>query len=105
MKHESKSSWHYLYGARWQKQRIAFLHRNPLCAYCLQLDKITSANVVDHKVPHKGDKILFWDVDNWQSLCKECHDNAKALEESKGFAPGCGQDGMPVDPKHPWYDE
>lgn len=97
--------WSHLYDARWQKQRLAFLHRHPLCSYCLQLDTITSAEVVDHIIPHRGDVKLFWDVSNWQSLCKQCHDSAKQVMEKKGYAPGCKQDGMPVDPKHPWYGE
>ena len=32
------------------------------------------ANVVDHIVPQRGDKKLFWDKNNWQALCKVCHD-------------------------------
>jgi 5-methylcytosine-specific restriction protein A len=35
--------------------------------------------VVDHIVPHRGDKKLFWDSSNWQALCdgqtgRGCHD-------------------------------
>ena len=37
-------------------------------------NKITPATVVDHIVPHRGDKKLFWDQSNWQPLCKEHHD-------------------------------
>ncbi len=105
MVHRHNPNWKHLYDARWQRQRHVFLRRNPLCAYCLQLNKVTPADVVDHVVPHKGDKTLFWDMSNWQSLCKQCHDTAKQIEEKKGYAPGCGDDGMPVDPKHPWYGE
>jgi 5-methylcytosine-specific restriction endonuclease McrA len=39
--------------------------------------------VVDHIIPHKGDKALFWDEKNWQPLCKYCHDSIKAKEEIK----------------------
>lgn len=42
------------------------------------------ATVVDHNIPHKGNKVLFWDVSNWQSLCKACHD-AKTAREDGGF--------------------
>ena len=31
------------------------------------------ATDVDHIIPHRGDKKLFWDSGNWQSLCHECH--------------------------------
>jgi 5-methylcytosine-specific restriction protein A len=30
--------------------------------------------VVDHIIPHRGDQYLFWDQENWQALCKDCHD-------------------------------
>ena len=28
---------------------------------------------LDHIIPHRGDRKLFWDRDNWQALCKSCH--------------------------------
>jgi 5-methylcytosine-specific restriction protein A len=37
--------------------------------------------VVDHIIPHKGDKDLFWDSNNWQPLCKTCHDEKTARED------------------------
>ncbi len=40
---------------------------------------IVAAVLVDHIQPHKGDMTLFWRVDNWQPLCKECHDRKTAL--------------------------
>ena len=40
--------------------------------------------VVDHIIPHKGDKVLFWDRSNWQPLCKTCHDTKTAREDG-GF--------------------
>lgn len=45
---------------------------------------MVAATIVDHKVPHKGDKALFWDSTNWQSLCKPCHDRKTAREDG-GF--------------------
>jgi 5-methylcytosine-specific restriction endonuclease McrA len=86
----------------WRKARAAFLKEHPLCVYCQQQGKVTPATVVDHIIPHKGDERLFWDRDNWAPLCARCHNSAKAIEEHKGVAPGCGKDGMPLDPKHPW---
>lgn len=69
------------YGYKWQKAREQFLHQHPLCAYCERSGMVTAATVVDHKVPHRGDQALFWDQDNWQPLCKPCHDSVKAREE------------------------
>lgn len=39
------------------------------------------AIIVDHIIPHRGDMKLFWDEDNWQSLCKHCHDVKTAKED------------------------
>lgn len=39
------------------------------------------ATVVDHIKPHRGDQRLFWDEDNWQALCKECHDRKTLTED------------------------
>ena len=62
------------YDARWRKARTAFLQRNPLCNECMKRGKITPATVVDHIIPHRGDRKLFWDESNWQPLCKCYHD-------------------------------
>ncbi|MGX7950473.1 HNH endonuclease [Oleidesulfovibrio alaskensis] len=62
------------YGHKWRKAREGFLRNNPLCADCLKEGKAVAATVVDHITPHKGDKALFWDRNNWQPLCKRCHD-------------------------------
>ena len=62
------------YDGRWKKARSLFLKQHPLCAFCQAEGKIVPATVVDHIIPHRGDKILFWDETNWEPLCKECHD-------------------------------
>lgn len=63
------------YNSAWQKARKAYLQKHPLCVECMRYDRTTPATVVDHIIPHKGDKKLFWDRNNWQALCKPCHDN------------------------------
>ena len=62
------------YDAKWRRARKRFLQRHPLCANCLSQGVLTPATVVDHIVPHRGDRALFWDEKNWQPLCKSCHD-------------------------------
>ena len=62
------------YNARWRRARIDFLQKHPLCAECQREGKLTPATVVDHIIPHRGDQELFWDEQNWQPLCKGCHD-------------------------------
>jgi hypothetical protein len=60
------------------------------------------AEVVDHITPHKGDTDLFHDPDNWQSMCKPCHDSLKAQIESRGYHSGGDASGFPSDPNHPF---
>ena len=62
------------YNSRWRRARDHFLKAHPLCAECKRAGKTTPATVVDHVIPHRGDPVLFWDRDNWQALCKACHD-------------------------------
>lgn len=52
---------------------------HPVCAMCG-----APATDLDHKVPHKGDVSLFWDMGNWQALCAGCH-SAKTAREDGGF--------------------
>lgn len=73
------SSYQRGYDNRWRKYRLWFLEYHPLCSLCGD-----PATVVDHIIPHKGDKKLFWDANNHQALCKACHD-AKTAREDGGF--------------------
>lgn len=90
------------YGSAWQRARLAFLRKHPLCADHAERGMVVEATVVDHKIPHKGDRALFWDSSNWQSLCKLCHDGWKQRQERGGVTSSCGLTGMPTDPRHPW---
>lgn len=84
------------YSYRWQKARLAHLNRHPLCAECGKSGKVVPASVVDHIIPHRGDQKLFWDRDNWQSLCKRHHDSDKQREEKSGRKIlSIGRDGWP----------
>lgn len=72
------------YGSAWQRARAAYLDKYPLCAMCEAEGRVEAATVVDHIKPHEGDKALFWDRDNWQALCKRCHDSDKQRMERGG---------------------
>jgi 5-methylcytosine-specific restriction protein A len=62
------------YDSRWRRARKAWLSQHPLCVSCHREHNIvTAATVVDHIIAHKGDVKLFWDTNNWQSLCASCH--------------------------------
>jgi 5-methylcytosine-specific restriction protein A len=92
------------YGGRWVKLRAAHLAANPLCRMCLNDSprRLTPGTVVDHVVPHRGDPALLYDPANLQTLCAPHHNGAKQSEEKSGRVRGCGPDGMPIDPGHPW---
>lgn len=70
------------YGARWRATRAGFLAKHPYCVLCEQAGQIVKATIVDHIIPHRGDSDLFWDRENWRSLCKRCHDIKTADEDS-----------------------
>ena len=85
------------YGKQWRAARAAFLSQHPLCVYCARQGRTEAASVVDHIKPHNGDPALFWDVANWQPLCKQCHDSIKQREEQTGRRlPVFGVDGYPI---------
>lgn len=71
------------YGYKWQKAREGWLRAHPKCVMCDEKGILTAATVVDHKTPHRGDQDLFWNRDNWQSLCKACHDGEKRRQENQ----------------------
>lgn len=69
------------YTGAWQKARANYLRVHPLCVTHEARGEVVPATVVDHIVPHRGDKTAFWDSNNWQSLCKRCHDIKTATED------------------------
>lgn len=117
MTHSRKSSAQRGFNYRWQRARETYLHENPLCVDHKKRGRFVQATIVDHIVPHKlgeaiesGDVKLiaearerFWDTDNWQSLCKPCHDSRKQRVERTGRVQGCGLDGVPLDQNHHWH--
>ncbi|WEE38348.1 MULTISPECIES: HNH endonuclease [unclassified Acinetobacter] len=86
---DGKSSTQRGYGYKWQQYRLKFLQLNPLCTYCERQGLVTEATVVDHIKPHKGDKQLFWDTNNQQSLCASCHSSVKQSEENQYSNDNC----------------
>lgn len=66
-------------GARWRKVRAIQLHKQPLCEHCLENNRVTLANVVDHKTP-RSQGGSDYDSNNLQSLCTRCHNSKTAKE-------------------------
>lgn len=92
---------------RWKALRDAQLSRQPFCECRLHAGRTVRAEIVDHKLPHRGDSNLFFDAANLQSLAKKCHDGWKQRLERSGqdFIAGCNEHGQPLDPKHHWNDD
>lgn len=74
--------YHKLYSRKWREASKGYLRQHPLCVRCQAEGRYTRATVVDHIVPHKGDRALFWDRNNWQPLCKQCHDKKTYYEDT-----------------------
>lgn len=72
--------------ARWQKLKIrVHVRDNYICQKTgvLLIGKHPAPNspVADHKIPHRGDPVLFWDEDNIETVSKAYHDSEKQKEE------------------------
>ena len=117
-KFDSRAEYKKWYGsAEWRRGRAEHLMREPLCRTCLakgivndgsltaagkvQEDPKRRFRVVDHIVPHRGDKSVFLDRSNWQTLCPDHHDITKQREERRGYSNQKGPDGWPIDHHHP----
>jgi len=98
--HQPWDKWYGL--AVWQKRRRHQLMVEPFCAICTaQGCPSVVATQVDHIVPHRGDWNAFR-LGALQSLCASCHGHKK-FAEAHGFDRAIGADGMPLDPRHPFY--
>ena len=65
-------------GRRWMRRRARWLAEHPLCERCVERDRVTAAEEVDHRVPlWKGGAD---DESNFSSLCKVCHAAKTAAE-------------------------
>ena len=90
---EESSTWQHFYSMpKYRKARKKFMSEHPYCAECGRV-----ASDLDHIRPHKGDLSLFWDKDNWQSLCKSCH-SEKTASEDGGFGNKATRSGL-IDPR------
>lgn len=85
------------YDYQWSLTSQAHLKQFPFCgdrspdAYtdgwrgeCKEQGLYTLAEVTDHIRPHKGDRLLFWDPLNRQSMCSRCN-TLKAIRFEGGF--------------------
>ncbi len=69
------------YNSKWRKLSKQYLRKHPMCVCCMAEGRFVPATVVDHIIPHRGDDTLMWNQDNWQALCKPCHDKKTWTED------------------------
>ena len=56
----------------WRKARNSYIARNPLCKSCLDNNRTTPGNVVDHIIGIKSGGAEL-NENNFQTLCTKCH--------------------------------
>jgi 5-methylcytosine-specific restriction protein A len=66
---------------RWRNLRKEYLEKNDYCQGCGSKEDLT----VDHKISPLGNEELFFNPDNLQTLCKQCHriKTAQEINERK----------------------
>lgn len=86
-RHRRSTNWYHT--PEWTRLRKAVLRRDGL--FCAQTGVALvgrypawNSPVVDHKVPHRGDRELFFDIDNLQVVSKQYHDSVKQRLEKRG---------------------
>ena len=90
--------------AAWKKMREAHLIKEPVCQFCLAVGRVNGTDlIIDHVTPHRGNRKLFFNRENIQTLCRSCHDSRKRMLDLDGYDPQVGADGWPVDQEHPFH--
>ncbi|MCG8650811.1 MAG: hypothetical protein MI861_13315 [Pirellulales bacterium] len=87
--------------AAWRRIRQYQLATQPLCERCKAEGKVTPATVCNHVIPHRGDRTLFFEGP-FESLCADHHDRVVQSEERLGYSKAIGEDGFPLDSRHPF---
>jgi len=70
------------YDVKWQRFRIWFIRRNPLCAHCQAKGRLTPATEIDHKAPLIAGGERF-NPANCQALCGTHHRRKTAQDRKK----------------------
>lgn len=71
---------------RWAQLRIeVFVRDGFVCqrsgVLCIGRHPAPNSPVANHRVPHKGDEALFWDIGNLETVSKLVHDSEIQAEE------------------------
>lgn len=57
----------------WKAAGAEYLAEFPFCGECGRRGYVSPAVVVIHKINPMSDRVLFWDKNNWLSVCEPCH--------------------------------
>lgn len=93
-------------GKRWEALRQAILRRD---GYTCQRTgvplrpgrKHPHSAVIHHIKPRAEAPELTYDPDNLVAVSKQWHDSQAQSEERMGYSTAIGEDGWPIDPRHP----
>lgn len=97
--------------ARWQRTRADQLRKQPICERCRAAGFTRIAKVCNHIDPKSKETEEGFFAGPFSSLCDDCHDGPTQSDEKRGkvtaragYSRAVGGDGMPTDPRHPFYD-
>lgn len=100
----TKPGRHPFYGTKhWDRLRTQALVRDAYqCQSCHRCEHKSRLHA-HHVTPHRGDRILFFDLGNLRTLCELCHNTEAKQIETYGYSLELGADGYPLDRNHPFY--
>ena len=75
-KNAKRSNFYFYKSKEWKELRSAVLKTCPYCVRCGRSNDLH----VDHITPPRGDKELFFNKNNLQVLCEQCHRQKTAGE-------------------------
>jgi 5-methylcytosine-specific restriction protein A len=89
-----------LNGKAWRTLRALVLSQQPLCEDCRERGIVKQAREVDHADNNPANN----ERSNLVGLCSPCHSRRtrRWMNGSEGKVIGCDENGVPLDPSHPW---
>ena len=93
---------HFYSSMTWRRLRHRALVRAGFRCELCRADLRRTGSRVDHIRTRHEAPALQWDLSNLRALCPAC-DNVRHAEKGRGGrAIGCDENGLPLDPAHPW---
>lgn len=71
--------------SHWRRLSQVVREAEPLCRLCYEKGILKRSQCVDHIKPWKTEKD-FWDTNNLQALCFDCHNRVKTPEDALKLA-------------------